>query len=68
MSKTMTYKLLREWDLLELHLVDAGGGGAQQRAGGKEDGRLHGEFIKAEAFGTKEATKNEQRREGIPKS
>ena len=41
MATMATYKLLRKGNLLELHLVHTGGGGAQQRAGGDEDGRLH---------------------------
>ena len=37
-----TYKLFRQRDLLELHLMHAGSGGAKQRTRCEEDGGLHG--------------------------
>jgi hypothetical protein len=37
----VTYQLLRERHLLELHLVDAGDGGRGQRTRGEENSRLH---------------------------
>jgi len=37
----MTYELLVDGDLLELHLVNSGRGGAQQRTGCEEAGGLH---------------------------
>ncbi len=37
----MTYKLVGQWDLVELHLVDAGRGRAQHRSCGSEEGTLH---------------------------
>lgn len=39
----MTYELLRQRHLLELHPVDASACGAHQRARSEEDGRLHNE-------------------------
>jgi len=36
-----TYQLLRERDLLELHLVDAGMGGAEQSGSRSEESSLH---------------------------
>jgi hypothetical protein len=38
-----TYKLLRYWHLVELQLVNLGGGTAQQHGGCDQGGRLHGE-------------------------
>lgn len=37
----MTHQLLGQRHLLELHLVDAGLGGAKHDAGGEEHGALH---------------------------
>ena len=41
--RSQTHQLLRERDLLELHLVDAGACGAHQGARREEDRRLHDE-------------------------
>jgi hypothetical protein len=39
--KVPTYKLLRQRDLLKLHLVNSGCGGAKQRTGCENQGVLH---------------------------
>jgi hypothetical protein len=43
-----TYKLLRQRDLVQLHLVNAGRGRRRERARREEDGRLHDDGNEAE--------------------
>lgn len=40
--ENVTYQLLRQRDLLKLHLMDAGRGGPQQRTGREKNCGLHG--------------------------
>lgn len=42
LSRVSTNQLLRQRDLLKLHLMDSGRGGAQQRTGREKNYVLHG--------------------------